>query len=66
MPQAALDRLEYSIVVTFARPAPWVVEKWHVAVEGDRAHIVCVSHVERRTVDAFTSDLAPGYAHDGR
>jgi histidine decarboxylase len=59
---AAADRVTDSIVVTVNRPAEWVVDRWHLAVEGGRAHMVCVSHVTRATVDRFRDDLARGYA----
>ncbi len=46
-----------SISVTFKRPSDWVCRKWQLAVEGDRAKIVCMPHVTRDMIDLFIRDL---------
>ncbi|NUS43548.1 MAG: aminotransferase class I/II-fold pyridoxal phosphate-dependent enzyme [Mycobacteriaceae bacterium] len=46
-PVAAAD----SVVVVFDRPAEWVCRKYHLATEGDRAHIVTVGHVTEEMID---------------
>lgn len=47
-----------SAVVCFDRPDPATVDRWHLACEGDRAHIVTVAHVDRAAIDALCTDLA--------
>ncbi|MGW1363052.1 histidine decarboxylase [Streptomyces chartreusis] len=47
-----------SVVVCFDRPPPEVVDRWHLACEGDRAHIVTVAHVDRAAVDELCADLS--------
>ncbi|MFF3950575.1 hypothetical protein ACFYYN_38070 [Streptomyces sp. NPDC001902] len=49
---------ESSITVVFDRPPQRVIEGWHLASEGTRSHLVTVSHVTRRTIDALCEDLA--------
>ncbi|MBF6414022.1 aminotransferase class I/II-fold pyridoxal phosphate-dependent enzyme [Nocardia cyriacigeorgica] len=46
-----------SIVVVFDRPAEWVCRKYHLATEGDRAHIVTVPHVTREIIDEMCGDI---------
>ncbi|MGX1886806.1 pyridoxal-dependent decarboxylase [Streptomyces sp. NPDC055287] len=47
-----------SLTVTFDRPPPWVVDKWHLACTGPLAHIVTVGHVTRAAVDEFVADMS--------
>ncbi|KUL69400.1 hypothetical protein ADL34_28600 [Streptomyces sp. NRRL WC-3605] len=47
-----------SLTVSFARPSSEVVERWHLACEGDRAHLIAVAHVDHAAVDALCADLA--------
>lgn len=47
-----------SVVVCFDRPTPEIVDRWHLACEGDRAHIVTVAHVDRAAVDELCADLS--------
>lgn len=47
-----------SLIVCFDRPADRVVNRWHLACEGERAHIVTVAHVGRPQIDALCADLA--------
>ncbi|WP_406360575.1 histidine decarboxylase (plasmid) [Streptomyces sp. NBC_01544] len=49
-----------SLVVCFDRPDPWIVDRWHLACEGDTAHIVTVAHVGRQQIDDLCADLASG------
>lgn len=51
------QRLEGSTVVTFDRPAPFVVERWHLSCAGDQAHLVAAAHVTRRAIDGLCEDL---------
>ncbi|MFF3256448.1 pyridoxal-dependent decarboxylase [Actinacidiphila glaucinigra] len=48
---------ESSITVTFNRPRQHVIDRWHLASEGNRCHLVAVSHLTRRSVDALCDDL---------
>jgi histidine decarboxylase len=47
-----------SITVVFDRPDPRICAKWHLATEGDLAHIITLPHVTTETLDEFVSDLA--------
>ncbi|MFM9452341.1 aminotransferase class V-fold PLP-dependent enzyme [Streptomyces europaeiscabiei] len=51
------QRFPDSLTVTFDRPSPAVVRRYHLAPEGVRAHIVCVGHVTRQAVDALCRDI---------
>ncbi|MGW0337086.1 pyridoxal-dependent decarboxylase [Streptomyces sp. NPDC003011] len=55
---AAPRRPKDSLTVSFTRPCPEVVERWHLACEGDRAHLIAVAHVDHAAVDALCADLA--------
>ncbi|WP_331732394.1 pyridoxal-dependent decarboxylase (plasmid) [Streptomyces sp. NBC_00015] len=52
------ERLRDSLTVTFDRPAPRVVDRWHLACQGERAHVVTVAHVTHSAIDALCADLA--------
>lgn len=49
--------LPSSITVVFDRPAEWVCRKYHLATEGDRAHIVTVGHVTREVINELCLDI---------
>jgi histidine decarboxylase len=49
--------LPFSITVVFDRPAEWVCRKYHLATEGERAHIVTVGHVTREVIDELCLDI---------
>lgn len=51
------ERPTDSLTVCFDRPAQWIVRKWHLACEGERAHLVAVAHVDRTAIDALCADL---------
>lgn len=46
-----------SIVVVFDRPAEWICRKYHLATEGNRAHIVTVPHVRPEMIDELCRDI---------
>ncbi|MGW7319445.1 histidine decarboxylase [Streptomyces sp. NPDC054865] len=46
-----------SLIVTFDRPTPETVARYHLACEGDRAHLVAMPHVSRALVDALSADM---------
>lgn len=46
-----------SITVVFDRPNAYLCSKWHLATEGDRAHIVTVPHITTEIIDDFCRDL---------
>ncbi|MEV8544527.1 pyridoxal-dependent decarboxylase [Streptomyces sp. NPDC051572] len=54
------ERHPDGLVVTFDRPAAWVAERWHLACEGQRAHLVAVAHVTRDAIDELCADLTTG------
>ena len=45
-----------SPIVVFPVPTPEICKRWCLAIEGDIAHIVCLSHVNESIVDAFIQD----------
>lgn len=47
-----------SITVVFDRPDGRLCAKWHLATEGDLAHIVTVPHVTTEIIDELCRDLA--------
>ncbi|WP_169813153.1 histidine decarboxylase [Nocardia jejuensis] len=49
--------LSASITVTFDRPDEWICHKYHLATEGDRAHIVTVPHVTESVIDEMCLDI---------
>jgi histidine decarboxylase len=49
--------LPLSITVVFDRPAEWVCRKYHLATEGERAHIVTVGHVTQQVIDELCLDI---------
>ncbi|NUS44283.1 MAG: histidine decarboxylase, partial [Mycobacteriaceae bacterium] len=49
-----------SVVVVFDRPADWVCRKYHLATEGDRAHVVTVGHVSEQVIDELCRDAQAG------
>ncbi|WP_320775845.1 pyridoxal-dependent decarboxylase [Streptomyces sp. CRN 30] len=51
------ERLPEAIAVTFDRPPRDVVDRWHLATQGDRAHLVAMPHVTPEAVDALCRDL---------
>ncbi|MER5985637.1 histidine decarboxylase [Streptomyces sp. NPDC001787] len=46
-----------SLTVCIDRPAEWIVRKWHLACEGNTAHLITVGHVTRTTIDELCRDL---------
>ncbi|MFF2554396.1 aminotransferase class I/II-fold pyridoxal phosphate-dependent enzyme [Nocardia sp. NPDC058058] len=46
-----------SIIVVFDRPEAWICRKYHLATEGDRAHIVTVPHVAEAVIDELCLDI---------
>ncbi|WP_158515609.1 histidine decarboxylase [Kitasatospora sp. MBT63] len=58
-PQRPID----SLTICFDRPAPWIIDKWHLACEGDRAHVITMAHVDRSAIDALRADLMSQAPH---
>jgi histidine decarboxylase len=54
------SRFPGSLTVCFDRPAKSIVDKWHLACQGDTAHIITVGHVSPAAVDELSRDLAAG------
>ena len=51
-------RNPFAITVVFPRPPASVLEKWQIAVQGDRAHIILMQHVTRAHIDELVEDMA--------
>jgi histidine decarboxylase len=50
-------RHDLAFTVVLDVPPPSVLEKWPLACDSDRAHIVCMPGVTSAQVDTFVSDL---------
>ena len=48
---------DYAITVVFPRPNEDVSIKWKLAVQDDMAHIICMPHVTKDTIDEIIKDL---------
>ena len=48
---------DYTITVVFPRPNEDVSIKWKLAVQDDMAHIICMPHVTKDTIDEIIKDL---------
>ena len=44
--------------MVLATPPPDVTNKWLLASEGQRSHIVCMPGISRDQIDAFVHDIA--------
>ncbi|AEW99844.1 pyridoxal-dependent decarboxylase [Streptantibioticus cattleyicolor] len=51
------ERFPGALTVTFDRPGPRTCATWHLATQGDRAHLVAMPHVTPQAVDALCADL---------
>jgi histidine decarboxylase len=67
------QRHRHAFTVVLATPPAQVTEKWALASDAGRSHIVCVPGITREQIDEFISDLhagatptAPALAVDGR
>ncbi|NER93733.1 MAG: histidine decarboxylase [Symploca sp. SIO1B1] len=49
---------DYSTTVVFDQPAYKICNKWHLATQGNLAHIVVMLHVSREKIDRFLDDLS--------
>ena len=49
---------DYSTTVVFDKPAYKICNKWHLATQGDLAHIVVMLHVSQEKLDKFLDDLS--------
>jgi len=49
---------EHSPIVVFPKPSDRIIKKWQLAQKGALAHIVTLSHVGKKTVNAFVKELA--------
>src|SRR6185369_12125642 len=47
----------YSNIVWFKKPPQHVIQKWHLATQGDFAHIVVLQHVTKEKIDEFLKDI---------
>jgi histidine decarboxylase len=48
---------DFSTTVVFDRPAPQVCQRWQLACQGERAHVVVMQNLCRERVDAFLDEL---------
>ncbi|MFJ9379360.1 pyridoxal-dependent decarboxylase [Streptomyces sp. NPDC101455] len=60
------ERYPDGLVVTFDRPADWIAERWHLACEGQRAHLVAVAHVSRDAIDELCANRRAVREHQHR
>ena len=61
--QYAVERLQelgidawrnpHAITVVLPKPAPLVLEKWQLAVQGEIAHMMVMPHISREKIDQF-------------
>lgn len=56
----------YSITVVFERPPASVLEKWQIAVQNDRAHIVVMQTISREQIDRLIADILAAREAEGR
>jgi len=47
-----------AITVVFPRPPAAVLEKWQIAVHGDRAHIILMQTITKDQIDELVADIA--------
>jgi histidine decarboxylase len=47
-----------AITVVFPRPPEAVLDKWQIAVHGDRAHIITLQSITREQIDQLVADIA--------
>lgn len=52
------ERSPGSIIVTFKQPSLRLLRKYSMPRNGDRAHLVCMRHVDDSLIDRFIDDLA--------
>ena len=50
-------RNPHAITVVLPKPAPSVLEKWQLAVQGEIAHLMVMPHISREKIDQFIADL---------
>ena len=48
---------KHSITVVFDRPSEKMINKWQLAYQGDKAHIITMPHVSKLLIDEFLKDL---------
>lgn len=48
---------EDSIVVTFDIPSDKVINRWQLATQGKKAHVVVMQHVSKETIDLLIKDI---------
>ena len=51
-------RNRFALTVVFPRPPTFVLEKWQIAVHGDRAHIIMMQTITKEQIDELVSDIA--------
>lgn len=57
-------RNPFAVTVVFERPAASVLEKWQIAVQRDRAHIITMQSITREQIDELVSDIAAARAEE--
>ena len=48
---------DFSNTVLFDHPSKGISEKWQLATQGEKSHIVVMQHVTKKKIDAFIHDL---------
>jgi histidine decarboxylase len=51
-------RHKNSVTVVFLRPSPHIVRRWHLAAQGDIAHVITMPHVTRDHIDELVAEVS--------
>jgi histidine decarboxylase len=51
-------RNPFAVTAVFPRPPAEVLEKWQIAVQGERAHIITLQSITYRQIDEVVADIA--------
>ena len=51
-------RNPFALTVVFPRPPAAVLDKWQIAVQRDRAHIITMQSITKRQIDELVEDIA--------
>jgi len=51
---------ENAITVVFPQPSPEIIQKWQLATESGRSHILCMPGISKATIDLLIGDIISG------
>lgn len=52
---------ENAITVVFPQPSQKVIQKWQLATESGRSHILCMPGISKETIDLLIADMATSF-----